>query len=599
MSQYYSGVDIGETHIWRKTEQFMAPSKTTASEKGRYDIYPAFPLGTGKIQVGVETLAQWIAQHRTIVIDGYVGVFWDRLVEELNVALLQLGKNVRWFHADAAMKTSSEIDNMLQPFLGGDDPLFGKITDRKLIDWFDAKKLIRLQPDPEADINVLAGCGAALAGWNCPLVYVDLPKNELQFRMRAGYATNLGADAPNDCQQMYKRFYFADWRVLDEHKANVLPHIDMIVDGQRPDNCLLMKGDELRNGLDAMSRNFFRVRPWFEPGAWGGNWMLKNIDGVNPDCQNLAWSFELMTLENGLMFESDGYRLEVSFDFLMYYRCREVLGDCAERFGYDFPIRFDFLDTFDGGNLSVQCHPRPEYIRERYGMSFTQDETYYILDCQNKPIVYLGFQDGVNPDEFHAALRNSQENNEPMDIEKFVQTHPAHKHDLFLIPNGTIHASGKDNLVLEISSAPYIFTFKMYDWLRLDLNGKPRPINIEHGMNNLYFERQGKRVQEELICKPQILEQTNDYRLEHLPTHPTQFYDVYRYAFDKEITVETNDKCHVWMLVEGESVMLETADGMRQRFNYAETFVVPAGARSYRIRNEGKEKAMMLKSFVK
>ena len=587
------------TTLWRETGQFPAPAKTTASNRGRYDIYPAFPLGNGKIQAGATAIAAWMAHHRAVVIDGYVGVFWDRLVEDLGNALRKLGKNVRWFYMSAAMKPSAEIAAMLQPFLGGDDPVFGKITDKKLVDWFDAEKMKRLQPDPEADVNVLVGCGATLAGWDAPLVYVDLPKNELQFRMRAGVAVNLGADALYDCQQMYKRFYFADWRVLDEHKAAILPRIDMVVDGQRPDNCLSMTGDALRNGLDAMSRNFFRVRPWFEPGAWGGQWMLTRIDGLNPDVPNLAWSFELMTLENGLMFESDGYRLEVSFDFLMYNNYKEVLGDCAERFKYDFPIRFDFLDTFNGGNLSVQCHPRPEYIREKFGMPFTQDETYYILDCQNEPVVYLGFQEGIHPDEFHAVLVSSQEKNVPVNIEKFVQKHPAHKHDLFLIPNGTIHASGKDNLVLEISSAPYIFTFKMYDWLRLDLNGKPRPINIEHGMNNVYFERQGKRVQEELISKPCIMEQTDDCVLEHLPTHPAQFYDVHRYTFDREIAVETGGKCHVWMLVEGSSVMLETADGMQQRFNYAETFVVPAGAGSYRIRNEGNGKAMMVKSFVK
>jgi len=594
-----TGFTNKKANQWRNTGQLLAPTHTTASNQGCYDIYPAFPLGDGKIQAGAEALARWIAQHRTVVIDGYAGVFWDRLVEETGKVLCRMGKNVRWFHVDAAMKSSGEIADMLQSFLGGDDPLFGKITDRQLINWFDADKLERLQPDPEADINILAGCGATLAGWDSPLVYVDLPKNELQFRMRAGVVTNLGADASDDNQQMYKRFYFADWRALNEHKAAVLPRIYWVVDEQRPDNYLMMSGDDLRKGLDAMSRNFFRARPWFEPGSWGGSWMLEHIGGLNPDVPNLAWSFELMTLENGLMFESDGYRLEVSFDFLMYNSYKEVLGDCAERFKYDFPIRFDFLDTFNGGNLSVQCHPRPEYIREKFGMPFTQDETYYILDCQNSPVVYLGFQDGINPEEFHEALTDSQKNNKPVRVEKYVQLHPARKHDFFLIPNGSIHASGKDNLVLEISSAPYIFTFKMYDWLRLDLNGKPRPINIEHGMNNLYFERKGKQVQEELICKPYIKEQTDDYTLEHLPTHAAHFYDVHRYTFDQEIVVETGGKFHVWMLVEGASVMLETAEGMKQRFNYAETFVIPAGARSYRIRNEEKVKAMMLKAFVK
>ena len=350
------------------------------------------------------------------------------------------------------------------------------------------------------------GTGAALSQWKAPLIYIDIPKNEIQFRMRAGASNNLGLYYRKDNQQAYKQLYFVDWIVLNKHKKQCLPLIDLLIDGQREwDELLMISGNDLREGLHKMSRNFFRVRPWFEPGAWGGQWMKNHIQGLNKEVNNLAWSFELMVLENGLMLESDGYRLEVSFDFLMYSDYQNILGECSETFKYDFPIRFDFLDTFDGDNLSIQCHPRPRYIQEHFNMPFTQDETYYILDCKNSPCVYLGFQDNIVPEEFQYTLERSQQKATKVEIERFVQKHQAKKHDFFLIPNGTIHASGKDCVVLEISSAPYIFTFKMYDWIRMGLDGKPRPLNIQHGMNNLYFERKGEKVIQELICHPYIL----------------------------------------------------------------------------------------------
>ena len=470
-----------------------------------------------------------------------------------------------------------------------------------MVNWFDENKLNSIQPDPEADLNIFIGTGAALSQWKAPLIYIDIPKNEIQFRMRAGAINNLGLDYRKDNQQAYKQLYFVDWIVLNKHKKQCLPLIDLLIDGQREwDELLMISGNDLREGLHKMSRNFFRVRPWFEPGAWGGQWMKNHIQGLNKEVNNLAWSFELMVLENGLMLESDGYRLEVSFDFLMYSDYQNILGECSETFKYDFPIRFDFLDTFDGDNLSIQCHPRPRYIQEHFNMLFTQDETYYILDCKNSPCVYLGFQDNIVPEEFQYTLERSQQKATKVEIERFVQKHQAKKHDFFLIPNGTIHASGKDCVVLEISSAPYIFTFKMYDWIRMGLDGKPRPLNIQHGMNNLYFERKGEKVIQELICHPYIMKENQECTIEHLPTHKEHFYDVYRYTFKDRIQMNTENTCHVCMIVEGDSVCIETEDGMKQRFNYAETFVIPAAARSYTIINENPDKRIMLvKAFVK
>lgn len=591
---------INEKTEWRKTQQYLIPASKNNEENINYDPYPCFSLGDDKIQSGAKALAEWIAKHKTITIDGYVGVFWDNVVESLDAELVQMGKSARWFHSDAAMKTTEKLDEMLEPYLGGDDPVFGKITDKNLVDWFDVEKLRLIKPDNTVDINIIVGSGASLAGWDAPLVYFDLPKNELQFRARAEMIGNLGVKNKIDNRRTYKRFFFIDWVVLNKHKNLLLPSIDIIVDEQRPNNYLFMTGKDLREGLTAMATNVFRPRPWFEPGAWGGTWMKEHIDGLNKEVDNLAWSFELMVLENGLLFESNGYLLEVSFDSIMFNNYKDVLGDCAETYKYDFPIRFDFLDTFDGGSLSIQCHPSPEYIKEHFGMPFTQDETYYILDCKEDPLVYLGFQDGVDPQEFHDALVYSQKHVEELNVDKYIQKFTAKKHDLFLIPHGTIHASGNNNMVLEISSAPYIFTFKMYDWLRIDLDGKPRPINIERGMKNVNFERKGAAVASELISKPYMLTSNEAYSVYHLPTHPIHFYDVHRYTVKSEVFIETNNKVHVWMIVEGQQVKVITENGISQIFNYAETFVIPASAKSYTIYNLSPDSDVLLvKAFVK
>lgn len=584
----------------RKTEQEIMPDSIDKIRAvDGYNIYPYFDLGDQKIFSGIEALCDYIIENKTVILDGYVGVYWNRLITALADEFQLRSLKVNMVDFSGTMKSEEEITRLTALFMGQPESVWGKKTKLTLEDYFDQDRLESTQPDKESNINIVIGSGASLSGWDGKLIYVDLPKNELQHRMSAGSICNLGMNAPQEQMEMYKRFYFVDWVVLNTHKKQLINQIDVFIDAQREGQINWAFGNDIRKGMEKMSNSLFRPRPWFAPGAWGGQWMKEHMPQLDQNEVNYAWSFELIAPENGFVFQSSGLLLEVSFDTLMFVQNKNILGRHADQFGEQFPIRFDFLDTFDGGNLSIQCHPSLEYIKEQFGESITQDETYYILDCKEDASVYLGFQDDIQEDDFKKALEESNQNGVEVDIEKYVQVHKSKKHGLYLIPNRTIHSAGAQNLVLEISATPYIFTFKMYDWLRLDLNGKPRPINIEHAFKNLDFSRKGEKVQQELIAKPVVLFEDDGQTCYHLPTHKDHFYDVHRFDFDSSITVETDNVCHVLMLVEGTSISVTTADGSSMTFQYAETFVIPAAAGSYKIVNHSNQQARVIKAFLK
>ncbi|MEB0263263.1 MULTISPECIES: class I mannose-6-phosphate isomerase [unclassified Mucilaginibacter] len=581
----------------RSTDQLIMSGSTNNHTTQNYDIYPSFKIN-GTIYNGYNSLADHIINTGgNFILDGYGGVQWAIVKALLSNALKVKGVDANWISIETYLKPKQKIDRLIAPYLGGDDPLFGKVYPGDISDFYDTTSIDTLKPAANK-LNIVYSCGAALVNWDSPVVYFDVPKNEIQFRSRAGNVCNLGAGTPIEPKAQYKRFYFIDWVVLNKHKQALLSRINAFVDEQRPNDITWIKGDALRAALTDMSTKVFRARPWFEPGIWGGQWIKNNIDGLNKDIVNYAWSFELIAPENGVVLENAGRRLEVSIDSVLYNNNRAVLGKAAKRFGCKFPIRFDFLDTMDGDNLSVQCHPTVAYTKANFGEDFTQDETYYILEAEPGAEVYLGFQENIDKDSFKTVLEESFKNSEPINVNKYVQVFPAKKHDLFLIPNGTVHCSGKNNMVLEISATPYIFTFKMYDWVRPDLTSKPRTLNIDRAFDNLNFDRKGDVATETLISKQSVVKKGTDWQLLNLSTHPDHFYNIDRFEFDTRVVDVTNDHCLVLSLVEGDCITVKTGD-LEQVIHYAETFIIPANANIYSMYNNGQKRAKVVKAYVK
>jgi mannose-6-phosphate isomerase class I len=186
-------------------------------------------------------------------------------------------------------------------------------------------------------------------------------------------------------------------------------------------------------------------------------------------------------------------------------------------------------------------------------------------------------------------LERAQSGGAAFAADQYANQWPAKKHDHFLIPAGTIHCSGANAMVLEISATPYIFTFKLWDWGRMGLDGKPRPIHLAHGSANLQWDRTSRWVKQNLInCVTQV-GAGDGWREEHTGLHEREFITTRRHWFTKSVAHHTQGGVNVLNLVEGDAALITSPEDAFAPFvlHYAETVIVPASVGPYDIQPVG------------
>ena len=573
--------------------------------KANYDRFPSTKI-SGTVIQGWENICSLLEEHLkaypALAVDFYTGVYEEEVINELHRLSPALFIDTR-----DLMKPESEIKAMTARFMT-DDVLFGYVTNITLNDYFDQEKLKKAREEVIATKGkvVVVGSGAAMVvPAEAVLVYADMARWEIQQRFRRHEVKALGIDNRKDAVSLqYKRGYFNDWRVCDKYKESLFDKVDFWLDTHIATEPKMIDQTTFFKGIEETVHSPFRVVPFFDPAPWGGQWM-KEVCDLDPEKENYGWCFDCVPEENSLYFEVNGVRFELPSVDLVLLKTRELLGEPVEaRFGKDFPIRFDFLDTVGGGNLSVQVHPTTQFIRENFGMYYTQDESYYLLDAKEGATVYLGLKTGIDKNEMIEDLRKAQKGEIVFNTEKYVNKLPAKKHDHYLIPGGTVHCSGSEALVLEISSTPNLFTFKLWDWQRLGLDGKPRPINVERGKEVIDWKRDTEYVKQHLANHLTKISEGDGWREERTGLHPNEFIETRRHWFTKPVTHHTNNSVNVLNLIEGEEAIIESPNGAFKPFvvHYAETFIIPANVNEYIISPYGKsagKECATIKAYVR
>lgn len=554
---------------------------------GNYDKSPVknivgYPAWAGYEDITAELKAAVEKKEgQIIVLETYTEVDTAEIIQGLK------GLNATIFSAEECMVSDKEYQEAIKQFVT-EDRVFGIMNTLNIRDFYrmECVEELRRKISGTKGIVLVYGVGASLICRGDILVYADLARWEIQCRFAAGAPNWKSQNERAHKLAKFKQGFFVEWRMADRMKRQLLGEIDFLLDTNIKNQPKMVCGDGFRAGLGTFSKEPFRLVPYFAPEVWGGQWM-KNVCDLDREAPNYAWAFDGVPEENSIYMQFGDVRIEVPSIDVVFFCPRQLLGDRVHaRFGDEYPIRFDFLDTMGGQNLSLQVHPLTEYIQSTFGMHYTQDESYYILDCEEDCVVYLGLKEGIDENEMLAELEAAQRGEKAFPTERYVNQWPVKKHDHFLIPGGTVHCSGSNTMVLEISATPYIFTFKLWDWGRVGLDGLPRPVHLNHGSKNIQWDRTTGWVRENLVNQMEKLEEKDGVKVERTGLHEREFIETRRYTITTFCEMECEGGVSSCNVVDGKGAVIESTDGSFAPYevHYAETFIVPASVRRFRIR---------------
>ncbi len=544
----------------------------------------------------------------TIGIDGYTTAPFEILCEALKNAAARRGVPLSFLPVKSLLRPPEELtreflahnlpdDRVKDPVL-----LYGRLFDGEYEDLFDSARLaaaaeeVKSYNTGDRGVLVLYGYGAlcsSLIGLVQHRCWIDVIPIRVMLNLKAGTYRNLGWVEGTDWvyKQVARRCYFVDFELALRSRMRIFKDygFDSYIAGSAPESLRLLPvtlvKQIFRRGLEYP----LRCRPVYLEGVWGG-YYIKQLRHLPDSMKNCAWVFDLIPMEVSVAFSIDGMEFEFPFYDLVQTEGERLMGPLSvARFGNYFPIRFNYDDTFHAnGNMSIQCHPVRDYIRAENGENDRQDESYYVVATGQDAKTYLGFNEGVEPQDFIDVVKQSERDKIPVDYKKYVNAVESKPGVQVMIPAGTVHASGRNQVVLEIGSLTVgSYTYKMYDYLRLDLDGNPRPIHTYHASHVLQPGRNASWVRNNIVQAPRALREGADWSEYIVGEHDLIYFSLRNVRFVSRYEDDTAGKFHVLALADGERVMVRSLSDPSRFFvmDYLEIVCVPADMGKYEVVN--------------
>ena len=574
----------------------------------------------------VATLADRAAKEGVVVaLDGYTTANWTVFVNLIARECCLLGLGFEAIDANAAtLKSGKEIDAIIDPLLIWDtkiDPtlLYGKVYKggyQGLMDEARTEAFKKAVPASRqaGKISVVYGYGSLIPELRelyDVKVFFDLTPMKSMLRIRRGEYSNLGKERPGIINRTIRRCYYCDFEcaVRNRHELweNNVP--DWYVLDNDPQNLQLMPFGTFSDICAQLVKYPFRAKPCYLEGVWGGSYM-KKLRKLPEEMRNAAWVFDFIPMEVSVVVEAGDEKLDINYCSFVHKEGVNLMGeDCVKKFEGYFPIRFNWDDSYHStGNMSIQCHSGGEYNVKNYNEFGRQDESYYVVVTGHDAKTFIGFRDDADIPQFFRDIEAADTEHKPCDYMKYVSYEESKPGLQVMLPAGTIHSSGRNQVILEIGSLTIgSYTYKMYDYLRLDFDGKQRPIHTRLGEENVRQDRRYSVIHdpespEYIVQKPRLAASGEGWEEYILGENPQVYFSLRCLEFEKKCEQDTGGKLfHVLTLVDGDAVRVRSVRHPERYFDlqFMDIVCVPADMGRYVIENLGREPVMVHKTCLR
>ena len=574
----------------------------------------------------VATLADRAAKEGVVVaLDGYTTANWTVFVNLIARECCLLGLGFEAIDANAAtLKSGKEIDAIIDPLLIWDtkiDPtlLYGKVYKggyQGLMDEARTEAFKKAVPASRqaGKISVVYGYGSLIPELRelyDVKVFFDLTPMKSMLRIRRGEYSNLGKERPGIINRTIRRCYYCDFEcaVRNRHELweNNVP--DWYVLDNDPQNLQLMPFGTFSDICAQLVKYPFRAKPCYLEGVWGGSYM-KKLRNLPDEMRNAAWVFDFIPMEVSVVVEAGDEKLDINYCSFVHKEGVNLMGeDCVKKFEGYFPIRFNWDDSYHStGNMSIQCHSGGEYNVKNYNEFGRQDESYYVVVTGHDAKTFIGFRDDADIPQFFRDIEAADTEHKPCDYMKYVSYEESKPGLQVMLPAGTIHSSGRNQVILEIGSLTIgSYTYKMYDYLRLDFDGKQRPIHTRLGEENVRQDRRYSVIHdpespEYIVQKPRLAASGEGWEEYILGENPQVYFSLRRLEFEKKCEQDTGGKLfHVLTLVDGDAVRVRSVRHPERYFDlqFMDIVCVHADMGRYVIENLGREPVMVHKTCLR